>query len=403
MGNLPLPLKKGYKFRIYPTDDQRVFLEKTFGSCRYVYNKALADAKETYRKFVEELEKGVVGRDSSPKISGYNFVLQATIYRNDPETPWLKDVSSCALQQSMLNLGKAYARFFREKNGFPNFKRKIGRQSFTLTDKYFHLKDEGLVLARLDSPVKICFHRKLPSKPSSVVISRTPSRKYYASFVCEYYPEKTNGIGTVGLDAGITALVTTSTGEKVENIRATKIYAARLRRAQQSLARKQKGSRNRYKSIIRIATLHERIANARNDHLHKLSRRLVNENQIIGMEALLVSNMVRNRHLAKHIQDASWRRLRTMLEYKVVESQHATLVLMDTFFPSSHLCSVTGKRLDRKLDLRERTWQCLHCGQLHDRDINAAINIANEAFAVVRQRSYGEIAGKIVRSNAYRA
>lgn len=402
MGNLPLPLKKGYKFQIYPTDDQRVFLEKTFGSCRYVYNKALADAIETYRKFVEELEKGVVGRDSSPKISGYNFVLQATVYRNDPETPWLKDVSSCALQQSMLNLGKAYARFFREKNGFPNFKRKIGRQSFTLTDKYFHLKDEGLVLARLDSPVKICFHRKLPSKPSSVVISRTPSRKYYASFICEYYPEKTSGVGTVGLDAGITALVTTSTGEKVENIRATKIYSARLRRAQQSLARKQKGSRNRYKSLIRIATLHERIANARNDHLHKLSRRLVNENQIIGMEALRVSSMVKNRHLAKHIQDASWRRLRTMLEYKVVESQHATLVLMDTFFPSSHLCSVTGKRLDRKLDLRERTWQCLHCGQLHDRDINAATNIANEALAVVRQRSYGETAGKIVRSNAYR-
>jgi len=399
----PKPLKKGYKFPIYPNAAQRTQLEKTFGCCRYVYNRALAESRETYAAYNELLSKGVINPKDRPQVDGYYFVDRITDYKRDEESLWLKEVSSIALQQSMLHLGAAYTRFFRERKGFPRFKKKQSAQSFSLTRNGFTLVGNQLRLAKTDGLIKVAFSRELPSEPSSLTISRTSTCKYYVSFTCEYTPKKTKGQGVIGLDAGISALITTSAGEKIENLKVTKTYAAKLRRTQQALARKQKGSKNRTKARLHVARVHERIANIRRNRLHQLSRRLVNENQVIGMESLKVANMVKNHHLAKAIQDASWRSLRTMLEYKVVESQHATLVLMDTYYPSSHLCNETGRKLDRKLKLSERKWPCPHCDKWHDRDVNAALNIEKAAWNTARKYDPGERAGKILLANAYKA
>ena len=402
MQTTPKPLKKGYKFPIYPNEAQRIQLERTFGCCRYVYNRALAESQEAYAVYNDLLGKGVINPKERPQVDGYYFTTRLPAYKQSEESLWLNEVSAVALQQAMLHLGNAYTRFFRERKGFPRFKKKQGLQSFSLMRTAFGLVDNKLRLAKTDGLIKVAFSRELPSEPSSLTISRTSTGKYYVSFVCEYMPVKTRGQGVIGLDAGIAALITTSTGEKIENLKATKTYAAKLKRAQQSLARKQKGSKNRTKARLHVARVHERIANVRRNRLHQLSRRLVNENQVIGMESLQVANMVKNRHLAKAIQDASWRSLRTMLEYKVAESQHATLVLMDTYYPSSHLCSETGRRLDRKLKLSERKWSCSHCGKWHDRDVNAALNIEKAAWNAALKHDPDERAGKILLANAYK-
>ena len=402
MHDTPKPLKKGYKFPIYPNVAQRQQLEKTFGCCRYVYNRALAESREAYATYNELLGKGEINAKQRPRVDGYYFANRLPDYKRDRESLWLTEVSNVALQQSMLHLGAAYTRFFRERKGFPRFKKKQGTQSFNLMRNGFSLKGNLLRLAKTDGLIKVAFSRRLPSEPSSLTISRTPTGKYYVSFICEYLPPKTRGQGVIGLDAGISALITTSAGEKVENLRTTQRHEKQLRRAQQSLSRKQKGSKNRNKARIEVARIHERIANIRRNHLHQLSRRLVNENQVIGMESLKVANMVKNRHLAKAIQDVSWRSLRSMFEYKVRESQHATLVLMDTYYPSSHLCSETGKKLDRKLKLSERKWLCSHCGKRHDRDINAALNIEKAAWEAALKHNPDARAGKILLASVHK-
>lgn len=386
--------QKGYKFPIYPTEEQKVLLEKTFGCCRYVYNKALAEAKEEYEVYKEVLEKRLVPA-IKPNVSGYGFTLRLPSYKLNPDSLWLSEVSSVALQQSLLNLGNAFTRFFKEKKGYPKFKKKNNRQSFTLTKTVFRLNDGKLHIAKSKDPIKVKFSRELPSEPSSITISKTPSGKYYVSFVCTHTPEKTSGSGVIGIDLGIKDLITTSDGVKIPNPKHLKSGQQKLKRLQQSLSRKQKGSNNRNKARIAVAKQYERISNLRKNHLHQLSRSLINENQVIGIESLKVANMVKNRRLSKSISDASWSTLTNMLMYKTVESQHTILVMMDAFYPSSHICSTTGEKLDRKLKLSERSWKCPHCHEKHDRDVNAAINIRTKAIQTIHAH-HSIRAGQIV-------
>lgn len=393
-------LKKGFKFPIYPTTEQKQLIERTFGCCRYVYNRALAESKADYKTYAELLEKRLVDKQARPDVSSYGLVNKLPRFKRDPDSTWLSDVSAVALQQSLLHLGAAYTRFFRTKQGFPRFKCKQGRQSFSLTKAAFNLQESGLYIAKCSTPIKVVYSRPLPSTPSSLTISRTPSGKYYVSFICEYQSTPTSGIQVTGIDVGLSHLLVLSNGTKVDNPRHYVKAQQRLKRAQQALSRKQKGSRNRHKQRHKVAKLHEHVANCRRDHHHQLSRKLVNENQVIGIEGLQVKNMIKNRRLSKHIADAGWRSFRSMLEYKTVESQHTTLVVMDTFFPSSHLCAATGQKLDRKLLLSERSWDCPHCGQLHDRDVNAAQVIATEALFAVSQYPIDVVRGKILLANA---
>ena len=374
-----LVVKKGYKFPIYPTAEQKVLLEKTFGCCRYVYNRALAESIAEYEAYKQAKEANPYGEHIKPRVSGFDFANKLPSYKADPASTWLTEVSSNALVQSMLHLGEAFARFFKEKKGYPTFKKKQGRQSFTLTKDGFRFKGDKLFIAKSkDVPLKVVYSRPLPSSPSSCTISRTPAGKYFISFICDYSPPPTTGTGRIGIDLGIKDFAVLSTGERIANPKFFVTAQKKLKRAQQAHARKKKGSKNREKARIKVAKQHDRIANCRNNFTHQLSRRLVNENQVIALESLNVKNMIKCRSLSKHIADASWSSFVEKLIYKAYWSQHCKIVKVDAYFPSSHLCSETGLKLDRKLNLSEREWLCPHCGKTHDRDLNAAINILQE-------------------------
>ena len=394
------PFVKGFKFPIYPTEEQCILLEKTFGCCRFVYNKGLAEAKRDYESYLERKES-LIGL-KAPGSSGYDLVKKLPLYKKNPDLQWLKEISAVALQQSMLHLGMAFTRFFREKKGYPKFKKKQHRQSFTLVGNSFSLKNKVFTITNSKEQIKIVFTRELPSQPSQATISRTPSGKYYVSFLCEYIPPILHGKGKIGVDLGLKDFLVTSDGVRITNPKYLSKYTKQLRRAQQLLSRRKKGSANRNKARLKVAKLHERVANCRKDFHHKLSRILVNENQVIGVEKLMVKNMVRNRRLSNAISDVSWSSFTSMLDYKSRESQNCSVVYMDTFFPSSHLCHKDKYRLTEKLQLNQRSWICPECGAEHDRDINAAINIRDEAIYAIEAAKLQNHAGlKILARNRY--
>ena len=379
-------LKKGYRYRIYPTAEQQEQLAGLFGANRFLWNILIDKTEKAYQTYQQQLQLDSVNPPDYPKTDGYSLVSMIPAIKQ--EHPWMKDHSSVSLQQTALHLGSAYKNFFQgrrlsRKPGKPRFKSKRGRQSISLVGSAFILKGGQFTIAKMKDPLHVVWSRDLPSEPSSCTLSKTPTGEYYVSFTCEYTPPKTSGTKVTGIDLGLTHLATLSDGTKIDNPRHYQRVQKRLKRLQQSLARKQKGSKNRTKARIRVARCHQRIAAQRKDHLHKLSRTLINENQVIGLETLKVANMVRNRKLAKHIQSAAWSTLSQYIAYKAKESQHCRVILMHPYFPSSHLCAVTGKHLDRKLDLQERHWECPHCGQTHDRDVNAAQVIATEALQQV--------------------
>lgn len=392
-------LKKGYKYRIYPTAEQAQLLDRTFGCTRYIYNYLLSKAKAEYQTYVQLKDTPGVTNLQKPSLSSYEFSAQLTQLKKEPDHAWLNDVSSVALQQVTRHLQSAFIRFFRTKTGYPVFKRLHAKQSFTLVDGSFRFKNGQLFIAKFDEALSVLYSRALPSEPSSLTISRTTCGQYYVSFICEYSPPKTSGVKVTGIDLGLTNLVTLSDGTKITNPRHSKRHERRLRRLQQSLSKKQKGSRNRVKARARVSRLYNHIANARLDHLHKISRTLINENQVIGVESLTVRNMVRNRNLAKHVQDVAWSTLVSQLVYKARESQHCVVVMADAYYPSSHLCSSTGQHLGRRLTLSERSWNCSHCGQTHDRDINAAQNLAKEASRAIATAPIEAYAGKLIVSD----
>ena len=379
--------KKGYKFRIYPTPDQQLLLAKTFGCCRYLWNTVLAETQKEHQAYLFAKEQNTTDTLTTPNVSGNTLCLRVPKHRANPDSLWLNEVSSVALQQTMLTLGSAYDNYFRSlkttrknKHGQPKFKKKIGHQSFRLMKTAFRLKGNQLYIAKLDTPIDVLWSRPLPSEPSSLTISKTPTNEYYVSFVCEYTPPVTTGTQTLGIDVGLTTYATLSDGTTLDNPKWLKQHLKALRRAQQTLSRRKRGSRNYHKANQKVAQLHQRVANSRHDWQHKATRTLVNKSHVIGVEALRVANMIQNRKLSRAIADAAWSSFFSKLKYKVEESQHATLVYVSTYFPSSHLCSVTGQKLDRKLKLSERSWNCPFCNHTHDRDLNAAVNIENKAL-----------------------
>lgn len=247
------------------------------------------------------------------------------------------------------------------------------------------MKDGKLYIAKSrDVNLEIGYGRRgkeriLPSEPSSATITKTSTGKYYISFVCEYIPNKTNGNGEIGIDLGIKDFIVTSNGDKITNPKYYKLHERNLKRKQQVLSRSKKGSNNRNKARLKVASIHEKLSNLRNNFQHQLSRKLINENQVIGIENLMVKNMVKNRKLSKSISQVAWSSFINKLLYKAIESQHCNIVRMDTFYPSTHICNSTQKKLDFKLNLKDRDFKCPHCNLVHDRDTNAAMNIRDEA------------------------
>ncbi len=364
-------VKRAHRYRFYPTEGQAVELSRTFGCVRLVYNRALEARTAVWRQ--EQRRVGYA--DTSTLL---------TAWKQADEFGFLNEVSSVPLQQCLRHLQKAFTNFFGKRAAYPRFKsRKTSRASAEYTRSGFRWRDGELTLAKMDRSLAIVWSRPLPegSEPSTVTVSRDAAGRWHVSILVDTIVDQFAPIAAeVGVDAGLTSLLTLSTGEKISNPRHEQRERVALARVQRNLARKAKGSNNRAKARTKVARVHARIADRRRDLLHKLTTRLVRENQTIVIEDLAVSNMVRNHNLARAISDASWSEFRSMLTYKA-EWHGRTVIAVDRWYPSSKTCSHCGHLLDT-LPLGVRKWICPGCGEVHDRDVNAARNLLAAGRAV---------------------
>jgi putative transposase len=358
--------KRAYKYRFYPTDEQKRILAQTFGCCRFVYNWGLSTRKTAY----------ALGQ----KLN-YN-ALSAMLPDLKHEYPWLGDVSSVPIQQSLRHLDKGFKNFFEGRAKYPTFKKKQNTQSATYASNAFTWDGKTLTLAKMDSPLDIHWSRDLPKdcKPTTVTLTKDCANRYFVSLLVEEKIETLPVVNhMVGLDLGLKSMVILSTGEAVGN---PKFYAKdekRLAKAQRQHAKKKKGSKNRNKARLKVARVHARIQDRRRDYQHKLSTRIVRENQVICVESLAVKNMVKNHCLAKAISDVGWGEFIRQLEYKS-EWSGRTLTKIDRWYPSSKTCHEC-KHIVEDLPLDVREWVCPECGIWHDRDINASRNILAEGLS----------------------
>ncbi|WP_293155501.1 MULTISPECIES: RNA-guided endonuclease TnpB family protein [unclassified Microcoleus] len=361
---------KAFSYRFYPTPEQEILLRRTIGCTRLVYNRALAARTEAW--YTEQKRVGYAETSS-----------MLTEWKKTEELDFLNAVSSVPLQQCLRHLQTAYTNFFDGQAKYPNFKKKRNGGSAQFTKSAFKFKDGQVTLAKCTQPLSIRWSRTLPegARPSTITVKLAPSGRWSISLLVDVEIEalvKTNS--QVGIDLGITSLVALSNGEKIVNPKGFQAKYRKLKRAQKALSRKQKGSNNRHKARRKVARVHQEIADTRKDNLHKLTTRLVRENQAIAVEDLAVKNMVKNRKLALAISDASWGELVRQLEYKC-DWYGRTLVKIDRWFPSSKRCFECG-HIAQKMPLNVRSWDCRNCGTHHDRDINAAKNILAAGLAV---------------------
>ena len=360
--------KRAYKYRFYPTDEQRRILAQTFGCCRFVYNWGLNTRKTAYAELGVKLN--------------YN-ALSAMLPGLKKEYPWLGDVAAVPLQQSLRHLDRAYVNFFEGRSKYPTFKKKQGNQSATYVGTAFTWENGQLTLARMDEPLAITFHRDLPKgcKPSSVTVSKDCANRYFVSMLVQEDIKPLPVVNAqVGLDLGLKSMVILSTGEAVGN---PKFYAKdekRLAKAQRRHAKKKKkGSKNKEKARRKVARVHARIQDRRRDYQHKLSTCIISENQVICVESLAVKNIVKNHCLAKAVSDVGWGEFVRQLDYKS-QWYGRTLITIDRWYPSSKTCHDCKHVVD-DLPLDVREWVCTECGVWHDRDINAARNILAEGLS----------------------
>jgi len=362
---------KAFSYRFYPTPEQESLLRRTMGCARLVYNRALAVRTEAWYKD----QKRVGYAETSSML---------TEWKKTEELDFLNEVSCVPLQQGLRHLQTAYTNFFDGRAKYPNFKKKRNGGSAEFTKSAFKFKDGQVYLAKCADPLPIRWSRMLPvgCRPSTITVKLSPSGRWSVSLLVNVEIEALPQSGSqVGIDLGITSLLALSTGEKIANSKGFKAKYRKLRRAQKALSRKQKGSNNRHKARLFVAKVHQEIADARKDNLHKLTTRLVCENQTIAVENLAVKNMIKNPKLALAISDASWGELVRQLEYKC-KWYGRTLIKIDRWFPSSKRCGNCG-HIVNKMPLNIREWDCPNCGTHHDRDINAAKNILAAGLAVL--------------------
>jgi putative transposase len=365
--------KKGFKYRFYPTEEQEAVLANVFGHTRFVWNWALELRTESYY----EEGKSLTYTDTSRKLTELK-----------KEKTWLREVSSVALQQKLRDLDQAFENFFEGRCGYPNFKSKHDKQAARFASNAFTLHGKKLSVAKMPGSLNVRWSRDLPeeAKPTSVTLTKDSAGRYFVSITCtvpdpEPKTTVTNRDGdqkSVGIDLGIADVVVTSDGFKSGNPKYLEDDLYRLQKTQRRLSRKEKNgpdgpSENWKKQKRRVACLHARIADKREDVLHKLSRKIVDENQVIALESLNVKGMQQNRNLARSISDTGWSTLVRMIEYKAEEAGR-TVIKIDRWFPSTKRCSECGHVTDSK-PLSVRSWDCPRCEANHDRDVNAAKNI----------------------------
>lgn len=362
-------MNKAYKFRIYPNTEQQIILAKTFGCVRFIYNQMLSDKINHYEETKQKL-------NNTPAQYKSKF-------------PWLKEVDSLALANAQMNLQTAYNSFFRNpKIGFPKFKsKKSNRRSYTTNCVNGNISiDNGFLKLPKVGLVKLKQHRLILSnyKLKSVTISQTPSGKYYASVLFEYENQiqEQELHDFLGLDFSMHGLYKDSNGNEPAYPRYYRQAEERLKREQRKLSLMQKGSKNRSKQRIKVANLHEKVANQRKDFLHKQSRQIVNAYDCVCIENLDMKAMSQSLNFGKSVADDGWGMFVTFLKYKLEETGKR-LVKVNKFFASSQICNVCGYKNTATKNLSIRAWDCPECGAHHDRDINAAINIRNEGMRLV--------------------
>jgi putative transposase len=365
-----MDIKRAYRFRFYPTPEQEVILARTFGCARFAYNHMLRLRTDAWYQRQERV--------------GYHETSAAlTALKKQPEFGWLNEVSSVPVQQALRHLQTAFVNFFAKRAAYPNFRRKDGVQSAEYTTSGFRWDGANLTLAKMKEPLAIRWSRAIPkgAKVTTCTVSKDAAGRYHVSMLCDdvvnAQPEVT---GNVGIDLGLTHFAILSTGEKVAAPNTFRKNEKKLAKLQRRMMKKKLGSANRKKAKLKVARMHAKVADARRDFLHKLSTRLISENQVIAIESLAVSNMQKNRSLAKSIADASWSEFVRQLTYKAQWSGR-TLVGIDRWYPSSKRCSDCGHTVS-KLPLSVRSWTCPECGSIHDRDVNAARNVLAAGLAV---------------------
>jgi putative transposase len=358
---------KALKQRFYPSDEQKLILAQTFGCSRFVYNSILRWRTDAFYNDGKSI--GYI--DASKKL---------TEIKKNPEFSWLNDVSSVPLQQAIRNQQTAFKNFFAKRAKYPKFKKKQSRQSVQYMQSAYKWDGEYLKLAKMSNPLRIKWTYSKPENIQSLTVSMDSAGRYFVSMLVEFKP-KTLQVSpkTIGVDLGIKDLIVCSDGFKSGASKLTKKYEVKLAYLQKQLAKKQKGSSNRFKMKRRVARVHAKVADKRRDSLHKLSRMLVNENQVIAFEDLAVSNMKKNRKLSKAISDMGWSDFVRMTTYKA-EWAGREVVKIDRWYPSSKRMSCCGHVLN-SLSLSQRKVTCPVCHIEHDRDINAAINIKQAGLA----------------------
>lgn len=373
---------KTYKFRIYPTAEQEVLLAKHFGCTRFVYNHFLNERKEQYQK-------------DKKSDNYYAQAKSLTEIKKKAETEWLKEVNSQTLQFALRSLDTAFLNFFRGNAQFPKFKSRKHKNTFTIP-QFGSVSNRLLYIPKFKDGIKINLHRDVVGKVGKMSITKTPTGKYYVSIFTEQVIEelpKTNK--QVGIDLGLKDFVITSDNKKFKNNRYTKKYAKKLKKAQQHLSRKQKGSNGFEKQKLKVAKIHEKIASCRLDTLHKVSIELVRNYDLISVEDLNVKGMIKNHKLSKHIADASWGNFVTLLQYKC-DWYGKRLVKVNRFYPSSKTCGDCGW-INQELRLSDRKWTCNSCGVIHDRDINASKNILQEGLRNISAGTVDYTGGEEIR------
>lgn len=365
-----MQVKRAFRFRFYPSPEQELILARTFGCARFAYNHMLRLRSDAWLK--------------EQKRVGYHETSAAlTLLKKQPEFVWLNEVSSVPVQQALRHLQTAFVNFFAKRARYPQFKRKDGPQSAECTTSAFKWDGKDLKLAKMDAPLAIRWSRTLPkgAKPTTVTVSRDASGRYFVSLLCDdVVSAKPNVDAKVGIDLGLSHFAILSTGEKIAAPNTFRKNETKLAKLQRRLAKKTKGSARRKKAKLKVSRLHAKIADSRRDFLHKLSTRLINENQVIAVESLSVSNMQKNRCLSKSISDAGWSEFVRQLEYKA-SWYGRELIGIDKWYPSSKRCSDCGYTMP-KMPLNVRQWICPECGSIHDRDVNAARNVLAAGLAV---------------------
>ena len=369
-----MEILKAYKYRLKPNEEQKVLLNKHFGVCRFIYNYFL-DQKKTQYKETSKSD---------------NYCKQAkslTELKKQPELKWLNEINSQSQQATLKNLENAYKRFFEHISDYPKFKKKKNKNSFTVP-QFVTVNDDKIYIPKFKDGIKFINHRQFKGQIKNATISKDSCGNYFVSILVCVHHEPSEPTGkSVGVDLGIKDLAITSDGVKFENFKFFNKYKSKLAKAQRRLNKKQKGSNQYEKQRLVVAKIHNKIANSRKDNLHKVTSSLINDYDLIVIENLKVKNMIKNRKLSRHISDCAWGTFINYLEYKA-KWNNKQVVKIGTYFPSSKTCSECGW-INKELELSDREWVCQSCGVVHDRDLNASINILNEGIRILIDSSVG--------------